>query len=85
MKDTFIFAMVGSTYNKARELYSKDEKKYEALYDEIGKIYRKMDTVKTAVDKRIETNFLRAYLCLYVDELGFEQGDEVKVIIIKEE
>ena len=41
--------------------------------------------MKTAVDKRIETNFLRAYLCLYVDELGFEQGDEVKVIIIKEE
>ena len=58
MKDTFIFAMVGSTYNKARELYSKDEKKYEALYDEIGKIYRKMDTVKTAVDKR---NCLRMF------------------------
>ena len=58
MKDTFIFAMVGSTYNKARELYSKDEKKYEALYDEISKIYRKMDTVKTAVDKR---NCLRMF------------------------
>ena len=47
--------------------------------------WHKQQIMKGAVEKRIETNFLRAYLCLYVDELGFEPGDKVKVIIFKED
>lgn len=47
--------------------------------------WQKLQMVKDAVEKRIETNFLRAYLCMYVDELGFEPGDKVKVIIFKED
>ncbi len=52
MKDTFIFAMMGATYRKARELYNKDARKYRDLYNEIGQISRKMDNVETAVEKR---------------------------------
>ena len=50
-----------------------------------GAHWKEQQMMKGAVEKRIETNFLRAYLCLYVDELGFEPGDKVKLLIIKEE
>lgn len=70
--------------NEANHALVEQIKTQQLCYEK-GMADMKQQMMKTAVDKRIETNFLRAYLCLYVDELGFETGDEVKVIIIKEE
>ena len=55
VKESFIFAMVGNVYKKARELYDQDKKHYQKTYDEISDLNYQLrwgDKVKTAIEKR---------------------------------